>query len=96
MGLKETYQEKMEAQLKEWTARLTELKARADQAGADAKVQLNQQIENLRARKDATQQKLNEIKAASADSWETLKAGTEKALDEMKKTWETMKSRFHQ
>lgn len=96
MGLKEAYQEKMEAQLKEWTAKLAEMKAKADQAGADAKVHLDQQIAHLRARKEAAQQKLNEIKAASADSWETLKTGTEKALDEMRKTWDSMKSRFHQ
>jgi chaperonin cofactor prefoldin len=96
MGLKEAYQEKIEAQLKEWTGKLSELKARADQAGADAKEHLEQQIERLRARQEALQQKLNEIKAAGADSWETLKTGTEKALDEMKKTWETLKARFHQ
>jgi len=96
MGLKEAYQEKMEAQLKEWTAKLAEMKAKADLASADAKVHLDQQIAQLRARKEAAQQKLNEIRAASADSWETLKAGTEKALDEMRKTWESMKSRFYQ
>jgi len=40
MGLKEAYQEKMEAQLKEWTAKLAEMKAKADLASADAKVHL--------------------------------------------------------
>jgi hypothetical protein len=94
MGLKEAYQEKIEAQIKEWTAKLQLYKAKADKASADVKIQMHQQLDHLRAQKEAALQKLNEIKAASGDSWETLKAGAEKALEEMKKTWEGMKSKF--
>ena len=96
MGLKEAYQEKIEAQLKEWSARLHELKAKADKATADAKIEMDQQIDHLRAQKDAAQHKLNDLKGAGAESWETLKAGSEKALGEMKKTWESLKGKFHQ
>jgi len=32
MGLKEDYQEKLEAQLKEWSARIGDFKAKADKA----------------------------------------------------------------
>jgi len=95
MGLKDAYQEKIEAQLKEWSAKLREMKAKADKATADAKIEMDKQIDHLRAQKDAAQQKLNEIKGASAESWETLKAGSEKTLGEMKKTWESMKAKFH-
>lgn len=95
MGLKEAYQEKIEAQIREWTAKLQEFKAKADKASADAKIHMYKHIDNLRAQKEAAQQKLNEIKAASGDSWEVLKAGSERALEEMKKTWEEMKSKFH-
>lgn len=95
MGLKEAHQEKIEAQIREWSAKLQEFKAKADKASAEAKIQMYQQIDNLQAKKEAAQQKLNEIKAAGAESWEALKAGSEKALAEMKKTWEEMKSKFH-
>jgi uncharacterized protein YbjQ (UPF0145 family) len=95
MGLKEAYQEKIEAQLKEWSAKLHEMKAKADKAGADAKIEMYKQIDHLRAQKDAAQHKLNEIKGASAETWETLKSGSEKALGEMKKTWESVKAKFH-
>jgi hypothetical protein len=95
MGLKEAYQEKMEAQLKEWTAKLNEYKAKADKAGADVKIQMYAHIDQLKAKKEALQQKLDEVKAASGDSWEALKAGSEKILEETKKTWEGMKSKFH-
>ena len=95
MGLKEAYQEKIEAQIKEWSAKLAEMKARADKAGADAKVHLHQQIDLMKARKEAAEEKLDEIKSAGAESWETLKGGMEKTLDEVKKTWEEVKSKFH-
>jgi hypothetical protein len=96
MGLKEAYQEKIEAQLKEWSARLQELKAKADKATADAKIEMEKHIEELRAKKEAAQHKLNDIKTAGADSWEALKSGSEKTLEEMKKTWDRVKARFHQ
>jgi predicted ATP-binding protein involved in virulence len=95
MGLKEAYQEKIEAQIKEWTARLQEYKAKADKAGAEAKIQMYQQIDRLRAQKEAAQQKLNDIKAAKGESWEALRDGSERILAEMKKTWEEIKSKFH-
>ena len=95
MGLKEAYQEKMDAQIREWTAKLQEYKAKADMASADAKIQMYQQIDHLRPQVEAAKQKLSEIKVASGESWEALKAGSEKTLEEIKKTWEEMKSKFH-
>jgi hypothetical protein len=95
MGLKEAYQEKIEAQLKEWTAKLHEYKAKADKASADVKIQMYAQIDQLKAKKAALQEKLDETKTASGDSWEVLKGGSEKILEEMKNTWEGMKSKFH-
>jgi hypothetical protein len=96
MKLKEAYQEKVEGQIKEWTAKLQDYKAKADKASADAKVQMYQQIDRLRAQKEAAQQKLNEIKAAKGDSWEALKTGSERSLHELKKTWESMKAKFRE
>lgn len=95
MGLKEAYQEKLEAQIREWAAKLQEYKAKADKASAAAKIQMYQQLDHLRAQKEAAQQELNELKAASGESWEALKAGSERAVAEMKKTWEEMKAKFH-
>jgi hypothetical protein len=94
MGLKAAYQEKLEAQIKEWSAKLTEMKAKADKAGADAKIQMYKQIDQLQAQKETAQQKLSQIKTAGAESWEALKAGSEKTLGDMKKTWEAIKSKF--
>jgi len=94
MGLKEAYQEKLEAQLKQWSARLEELKGKADKATADAKIKMYREIEDLKARKEAAQQKLKEIKAAGAEKWESLKAASEKTMEDLKHKWESVKGKF--
>ncbi|HEX9883036.1 MAG TPA: hypothetical protein VGA79_03635 [Desulfobaccales bacterium] len=94
MGLKEAYQEKLEAQLKEWSAKLNELKAKADKATADAKIKMYREIDNLKAKKDVAQQKLDEIKAAGAEKWESLKAASEKTMEDLKSKWASVKAKF--
>jgi chromosome segregation ATPase len=94
MGLKEAYQEKLEAQLKEWSAKISELKAKADQASADVKIRMSREIDDLKGRKEAAQQKLNEIKAAGAEKWESLRAGADKTLADLKSKWETLRGKF--
>ncbi len=93
MGLKE-YQEKMEAQLKELAARLEDWKNKAAKASASAQAEMNKQIDQLRPKLEAAQQKLKELKAAGGEAAGKLKEGSEKAMAELKKTWESVKSKF--
>ena len=93
MGLKEA-QEKMEAQLKEWGARLEDWKNKAAKAGAEAQAEMNKQLDQLRPKLEAAQQKLKELKAAGGEAAEKVKEGSEKALAELQKTWEAVKSKF--
>ena len=46
MGMKEAYQQKLEAQLDEWTADINKMKAKADKADADAWEDLKAGMEN--------------------------------------------------
>jgi hypothetical protein len=48
----------MEAQLQEWQAKLDEHKAKARQASADAKLRYEKQVDELRPKLEAAQQKL--------------------------------------
>ena len=93
MGLKE-YQEKMEAQLKELTARLEDWKNKATKASASAQAEMNKQLDQLRPKLEAAQQKLKELKAAGGEAAGKVKEGSEKAMAELKKTWESVKSKF--
>ena len=93
MDWKET-QEKMEAQLKEWGARLEEWKNKAAKATAEAQADMNKHLDKLRPKLEAAQQKLKELKAAGGEAAEKVKEGSERAMAELKKTWEAVKSKF--
>lgn len=94
MGLRQAYEEKMDAQLQEWGAKFEELRAQADKAEADAKIQLYAQIEALRAKQVAAAKKLRHLKEAGEDSWEDIRAGVESAWGELGKAVDTTISNF--
>lgn len=88
MSNKKLYQQKLQAQLDEWEADLNKLKAKASGASADAKLEMNQHIENMQAKIDEGKAKLSELAETSDDAWESIKEGVES-------TWESLKSGFH-
>ena len=79
MNDKELYQQKKQAQLDEWEAEVTKLKAKASEASADAQIELNQQIETLEGKIEEGKSKLSELSNTSDDAWETVKEGMESA-----------------
>ena len=79
MEMKDAYQDKMEARLREWQARIDVLKAKADQAEAGQKMKYHEEIESLRTQQQQVREKLGELRTASADAWEEVKTGVEKA-----------------
>ncbi len=83
MDKKQVYQEKMEAQLKEWAAKIDELKAWADQAEAQQKLDYYEQVESLREKQDKARQKLEALRDAGEGAWEEIKAGVEMAWDDL-------------
>jgi len=92
MGLKEAYQEKIEAQLKEWSAKVKELQTKAEMAKADAKIEMQKHLQTLQAKQEAVHQKLKELKEAGADAWEKAKPVLEQAMDGLKSAWESITS----
>lgn len=94
MGLKEDYQEKLEAQLKEWSRKIDQLKSGAEKLATGAKVTYHEQIDALRGKQEAAQKKLHELKEAGEGAWESLKVGIDRAWDELKQGVEGAFSRF--
>jgi uncharacterized coiled-coil DUF342 family protein len=79
MNMKESYRQKLQAQLDQWSAEIDKIKARADKADADVKLEYSEQIEDLRVKQQAAKEKLAGLLSASDDAWEDLKAGVESA-----------------
>ena len=80
----EHYKAKLNAQLDEWKADLDKLKAKADGKSADAKQELNESIDALEAKLAQGRSKLEELKGASAEAFESLKDGANSAWDNTK------------
>ena len=91
---RKAYEEKYDAQLREWSAEIVLLNAKADKAKAEAKIEYYKTIETLQGKHDAARTKLQELKTASDDAWEDLTTGAENVWTEVKTTFQSATSRF--
>lgn len=81
---KNAYREKMEAQMNILNAKIEEFNARAKKAKAEAKIEYNKNLEDLKMKRDALKSKLQQMKEAGGKAGEELKAGVQKAMDDLK------------
>jgi len=84
METKDVYKQKMEAQLKEWTAQINLLEAKIENAGADLKVKGADELKALRAKQHAAAEKMKELEKASGEAWDQVKDTADKIWDELK------------
>ena len=94
MDEKKVYQEKIEAQLKEASAKIAELAAKADKAQADAKLQYQEQINSLRTMRDELNRKLMRLNDSGEAAWEDVKKGLEDAWSDLKRAIDNAVSQF--
>jgi ABC-type phosphate transport system auxiliary subunit len=91
MENRKEYIDKMAARLKEWDSKIQKLEEKAETVKADVKASYNQQINELRLKKEEAQIKLEKIQDAGEDAWEELKEGAEKSWktfeDSVKSAW---------
>ena len=83
---------KLEARLKQWGAKLDQLVAKAEKAGAEVKIERRKRIDDLKAKVQAAQAKLAELKAAGGEKWEVLKTGVESAWKELEAAFRKAKN----
>ena len=91
---RKAYEEKLDAQLKEWSAQIALLKAKADKATAEMKIEYHKTIEALQFKQDEARAKLRELKSAGDEAWEDVKTGAEKAWAEVKTAFHSAASKF--
>ena len=94
MGMREAYQQKVEAQLDEWKAEIDKMKAKADKAVAGSQLEYYKRIEELRSKQKSAQEKLKELKEAGGDAWGDLKAGVDLAWESLGEAVKSANSRF--
>jgi chromosome segregation ATPase len=94
MDKKEAYQEKLHAQLDEWSAKIDVLKAKAAKAEAATKADYQETIEDLQEKRQAAKDKLEELGAAGDDAWQDMKEGIEAAWSSLGAAIKSASSRF--
>ena len=80
----QAYLDKVNARIKEFSAKMEQLKAKADQVDAETKIKYNRQIEKLAHKKQEVQTKLNAIKVSGKGAWNSLKIGLDAAISDLK------------
>ena len=91
---RKAYEEKFDVQLGELSAQIVLLKAKADKAKAEVKVEYYKTIENLQGKQDAARTKFLELRTVGDDVWEDIKTGTENVRDDVKTAFNSAISRF--
>lgn len=84
MEIKDAYKQKMAAQLKEWSAQIDLLEAKAQNASADMKVMRAKQLQELRAKQRAASEKMKELGKASGAAWDQVKTTADKIWEDLK------------
>ena len=91
---KKAFPQKLDAQLKDWTAKLDELKVKARETKTELRADYEKQLQMLSEKRTTAQAKLQELRLRTEDAWEDLKGGTERAWDEMRKALDQIAARF--
>jgi hypothetical protein len=94
MATRAAYQQKLEAQLKEWDAKLDQLNAKAQKATADARIKYENELESLKGKRAEAHKMLVELGKRGENAWEDMKDGAERVWDEMGKAMEKIAARF--
>ncbi|AFS53560.1 MULTISPECIES: hypothetical protein [Leptospirillum] len=84
MDAKELYRQKLDAQLKEWNAKVNLLAAKVENATADAKIRYARQLDEIKAKQTEIKEKLTELENAGSGAWESVKTKTDSVLEDLK------------
>ena len=94
MTSRDEYLEKFKTRLDEWNAEIDKLESNARNAQAEAKAQYDKQLEALREMRDDAQTNLSEMQKATAEAWDVMLQGSEKAWQAWGSAFETASSKF--
>jgi hypothetical protein len=94
MSKRDAYIEKMKTQLDELNAKMSELEAKAQEAKDDARAKYREEMGKLTNQSKLAVAKLEELKAAGEDKWETMVTEMEKVRDAFKHSFNYFKSQL--
>ncbi len=90
------YEERVRAELDKLNAQINELKAKSEQAEADARIQYNNLIEDLQTKQAAAENKLKELQAAGENAWGDIQDGFESAWKDLQTAFDQAMSKMNE
>jgi len=94
MSKRDAYIEKMKEQLDDLNSKMSELEAKAQEAKDDARAKYKEEMKKLSKQSRLAVAKLDEIKSAGEDTWESMVTEMEKVRDAFKHSFNYFKSQL--
>lgn len=95
METKEAYIKRLEVQLEEWNREMERLRINAEKANAEAQMEYNKQLDELRGKQEELRKYLAEISKANNDAWHDVKDGADNAWREFDAAFKRALARFN-
>src|SRR5437879_28548 len=84
---KESYLQKAEGEVQEWTAKLKSLQERSEKSGAKTREELDRHIKAVDEHLATARKKLEELRASNEGAWYSLRRGLDKALNDVNREY---------
>lgn len=94
MTEKDAYVRMIEAKIEELDAEIRKLKARAKEESASAEIKLNEMMDEYRADRQDLEKKMEALRESGGSAWKDMQEGIDRALRELKTSFEKASSRF--
>ena len=94
MSKREEFIAKMSNRLKEWSTELDKLENSVQTVKSKSQEKYRQQIADLRKKREETEKKLNEIRAAGDGAWENTKGEAERAWTALKDGYAAFRAHY--
>lgn len=93
MEAKAKHLEEMETELKELSSRIERLEAKIRKKHEEVKTHL-EEVSDLRAKHRTARERLEQIRKATHDEWDSLKSGWEETVKDMQEALDRVTSRY--
>jgi len=90
---KDAFQRKAQEEFEAIQKQMTALQGKADKASVSARTELQQSIHELEEKEGAASKQLDGLKSASGATWNEMKTGVHAAIEEMKQSYQRLRSK---
>lgn len=93
---REAYRDKIRAQLRQWEARLEELRAKKEEAAADARLKLGREIKEATRQREEAAKRLQQLERRGGLLWQETRSRLQSLSDRLRETLREMAGRARQ